>query len=250
MTEKVKKIILITLEIVMSLGVILSLLFKLVKVSAYEMISLSENGFGFLDCDSKFVKYPFKWQNAFFGIIMWSILILGAILFVCCLYKLFSVLTNEKSKFMKKETTFVGTFSFILTAIYCVSGILFSLIFKSINYSDINYTESLSISTFCYIPIIILSILYITYVFIYFSGTKEEKTKISNTILELNEETEEIKEKPVKQIIEKQKQVEQEIITTGNAIENLREYKKLLDEKVITQDEYDVIKVSLLNKLK
>ena len=168
-------LIMLIIYAVMSLGVILSLLFKLVKVSAFEMISLSENGFGFLDYDSEFVEYPFKWQNTFFGIIMWFILILGAILFVCCLYKLFSVLTNEKSKFMKKETTFVGTFSFVLTAIYGVSGILFSLIFKSINYSEINYTEGLSISTFCYIPIIILSILYITYVFIYFSGTKEEK---------------------------------------------------------------------------
>lgn len=254
MTLKAKKIVLTSFEIAMSAMLILMLLFNLTKLTIYGIADYSENGFNLLDFESDFVLWPFEWQNTFLGVICLLIIITGFIFLVWGIFKLDFILNGRFKKVSNKDSSWSAIICWVLSFVYFLTGWISNLIL--ISEIDLEWyydntmlsSSDISVSTFSYIPLIIMSVLLIIYVVIYFIKIKFKENELQTE--------ENVIEKPQK-IVNKEKQkvvkkevVKQEDISLGSSIETLREYKKLLEEEVISQDEFDVIKASLLSKIK
>ncbi|MBR4003086.1 MAG: hypothetical protein IKI95_03335 [Clostridia bacterium] len=237
MISKVKKIILSVFEILASLNLIFALFFDITKVS-YLGNSVSENGFGLLDFSSPdFIQKNFEWQSIFFGAMFYFILIIGIFLFIYTVFDLISTLLNNKKE-VNLKTVWVMIFSLLGCLVFFVLGFLFTSIFES-NLATIKESlpEGYSVTTLSFIPLIIsvfLTVIYFFTIYVQKNNSCYAEEKSSGK---------------VKSVKNKKNQTK-DINSLEKDIDTLKECKKLLKEEIISQEEFDIIKTEILNKIK
>lgn len=248
MTEKTKKVILTIIEVIMAIILFVSLFFNLTKIGAYRVGLEAENGFNLLDLKSDFAWWPFEWKSVILGIFCLLIFVVSIVALVWSVFELYFILSGKFKKLTQKKSNWIALVCWVFSLVYFLCGYISSLQLVSELklewYYDetLNALEAVKVETFAYIPLIIMSVLLIVYIIMFFIKTKEEKNiSVSQDQIEKN--------------IKEEKKIEKEILqpknmSLGDSIETLREYKKLLEEEVISQEEFDVIKASLLNKIK
>ena len=210
--KNVKSLFLMLLALI----TILSLLFTLVKVSVeeygYELYSYGESGFNLLAFDSDIVGT--FWEDDYVAIIsIWPLLtlIIGVISFAFAFVTLFISNVSVANK-MQKVFSILCVIAITLTMI---DGIVFSTV--------LGIEWSYSFSTFSYIPLIIGVLVYLAYLIVPSIVCKNEVVIEGKTTKAVGS-----------------------VKSQSSSIKLLKEYKELLDAGIISQEEFEEKKKTLL----
>ncbi len=210
-----KKIILLTLAIMTPL----TLFFSVLKVRDGDY-SLSYNGFSFLD-----FKY-FRDGELFDIASTCGVFSIFQLLFSFIVIIKAIITFSSKSNYV--EGKLIISFSLIVSVLYLIEGLIFKQRVISMLHVEGSYVDQY-IKTFCFVPIIIQSVLSIAYCVItnYLPDTTVKTTTVETPkTTTINPDTNDT--------------------TISDKFILLKQYKELFDTGVITQEEFDEKKKEIL----
>ena len=215
--KNLKSILLKALLSVIALMSMLTLCFALLKIEMGKTV-YKENGFTFLSFYGKLMSKSYQWGAITMGVCTIIEMIVSLVAIVLALLNFINK-ENRKGKGIA-----IIVLSLTIAVLYLIEGIVYKSIFMDTMGYFLDYDSDVKTSSF--IPLIIISIFVSGYFLV--NGLMPAQLKI---------EKKEKKEKPIKVTPVREK----------DSLELLEKYKKLLDDGVITQEEFDVKKKQYLN---
>lgn len=224
----------------------LALSFPLTQMNITNLLTYKECGFELFDFNSIFWPDDGKWLCTIVGIVMLVQLALSVALIVFAILSLFDKRYSDISKSLM-------IYCYIFIFIYMVFGIVFSLVYKdSQHWLDANNGDlgsldesTTSIFTLSYIPFIIASLALLAY-WLYNLLSYKQKTHSQQSDGEILNQTSTIEQKVDQSKSQTIPQKNGQDNSSQNSIELLKSYKELLDNGVITQQEFDELKKRIL----
>lgn len=261
--------------LLISILLLVSLFFPLLKVSSDEIkqIWFSENGFEMLKFTSIFMSPEYEKYSVVLGVFSLLQIILSVIFIVISLYSLYYLARYRISPINALVINIGHVLISLFFVFYALEGIIFFGEYSRIGYwleafgsSGILEKEMWSATTLSYIPLILLVVFYIIYFVIYFGlsnylfhkksnvpqkADNSNKVDLCQSNASLNQEefadkNEGLKNSPLQ--INKTSTPQLPSNDMLN-IEKLKSYKQLLDDNIITQEEFDLIKKKLLKEI-
>lgn len=208
---------------VLGLMTVLSLLFNVNVLTCPilgDKVIESENGFDLLSFESIFIIDKADWQETIVGVFSLLPLIVGIGVIVVGVVSFFM----KDERVAKKWQNGFAILGLVFVGLYMIMGIVFNIVYSEGIYLDSEggLDEDLfSATTYTYIPFIIMSVLFVAY------HVVPSKLFKNDEIVEGVKSTGSVK-------------------SQSSKLELLRDYKKALDEGIISQEEFDEKKKELL----
>lgn len=240
--EKIKNYVLKGIVAVLAILSLLTLCFSLLRVD-YGSVLHSENGFDFLAFKSYFIDGSYDWAVKVIG--AFSILFLVCAIFAIVL-TVINFLTMKKTNLYNITIIVIAMFN---TAFYLIEGLVFKSVF--IETWGIG-AESMFIKTSCYIPFIICAILVFAYIIVAvaFNRVAQQNKPIKEQSNEI--QIQEREEQPIQAQTQKNENIASSNQTKADygdeesKIALVTKYKELLDNGVLSQEEFDTKKKQIL----
>ena len=224
----------------------LTLSFPILQMNITNLLTYKECGFDLFDFNSIFMSDANQMFCIILGIVMLVQFELSIALIVFAILSLFDKEYTDTSK-----TLMIYCYIFIF--IYMVFGIVFSLVYKDSqhwldakngNLGSLDESTT-SIFTLSYIPFIIASLALLAY-WLYNLLSYKQKTHSQQSDGETLNQTSTIEQKVDQSKSQTIPQKNEQDNSSQNSIELLKSYKELLDNGVITQQEFDELKKRIL----
>ena len=215
MKLNIKKIILLSICAAMALMVVLGLLFNVIQLSNKGEVADHDNGFTLLSFNSDFILVSaYNWGAIVCGVIDLLILLSGIVALILAAYSFVKI--NKESRFSLAIIIIAMVTSFL----YMIEGIVFVSICKE------TYTTLLTkyLHTVSFVPFILQTVLLATYI------ACNKLIKCADDVTQPHQNA------------TRTSPVSSDIHQASNKIELLKQYKELLDNGVITQEEFDAKK--------